>query len=64
MKNRVAELRGLKNLSQEELAQAVHVSRQSIIAIEKGRFNPSLPLGLLLGKFFEVRVEDIFELED
>ncbi|GAB2736907.1 MULTISPECIES: helix-turn-helix transcriptional regulator [Arthrobacter] len=64
MKNRVAELRSSKNLSQEELAQAVGISRQSVIAIEKGRFNPSLPLGLRLGKFFEVSVEDIFELDD
>jgi putative transcriptional regulator len=63
MKNRVAELRSSKNLSQEELAQAVGISRQSVIAIEKGRFNPSLPLGLRLGKFFEVSVEDIFELD-
>lgn len=64
MKNRVAELRASKNLSQEELAQAVGISRQSVIAIEKGRFNPSLPLGLRLSKFFEVSVEDIFELDD
>lgn len=64
MKNRVAELRSSKNLSQEELAQAVGISRQSVIAIEKGRFNASLPLGLRLGKFFEVSVEDIFELDD
>lgn len=64
MKNRVAELRSSRNLSQEELAQAVGISRQSVIAIEKGRFNPSLPLGLRLGKFFEVSVEDIFELDD
>ena len=64
MKNRVAELRSSRNLSQEELAQALGISRQSVIAIEKGRFNPSLPLGLRLGKFFAVKVEDIFELED
>ncbi|MGO4583537.1 helix-turn-helix transcriptional regulator [Arthrobacter sp. 2RAF6] len=64
MKNRVAELRSSKSLSQEELAQAVGISRQSVIAIEKGRFNPSLPLGLRLGKFFKVSVEDIFELDD
>lgn len=64
MKNRVAELRSSRNLSQEELAQAVGISRQSVIAIEKGRFNPSLPLSLRLGKFFEVSVEDIFELDD
>lgn len=63
MKNRVAELRAIKNLSQEELAQAVGISRQSVIAIEKGRFNPSLPLGLRLGKFFAVSVEEIFELD-
>lgn len=64
MKNRVAELRSSRNLSQEELAQAVGISRQSVIAIEKGRFNPSLPLSLRLGKFFKLSVEDIFELDD
>lgn len=59
----MAELRMARSLSQEELARAVGVSRQSVIAIEKGKFNPSLPLALQLGKFFAVPVEDIFELD-
>ncbi|WP_018134005.1 helix-turn-helix transcriptional regulator [Acaricomes phytoseiuli] len=64
MRNRVAELRKSRSLSQEELAQAVGVSRQSIIAIEKGRFGPSLSLGLRLGKVFETPVEELFFLDD
>ena len=50
-------------ITQEELAAAVGVSRQTIIAIEKGKFNPSVKLALLLAEFFECKVEDIFHLK-
>lgn len=49
-----------KNVTQEELADAVHVSRQTIIAIEKGNYTPSLALAMQLAKFFKVSVEELF----
>ncbi len=52
------------DLSQETLANAVGVTRQTIIAIEKGRFIPSTLLALRLARFFGARVEDIFHIED
>lgn len=50
-------------ITQEELAKQVNVSRQTIQAIESGKFNPSTKLALLLAKFFECRVEEIFYLK-
>lgn len=61
--NNIRELRFQKNrLTQEELAKQLNVSRQTIIAIEKGKFNPSVKLALLMAKYFECTVEDIFKL--
>jgi len=63
IKNNVKIMRFNKNqITQEELARKVDVSRQTIIAIEKGKFNPSVKLALLLADFFECRVEDLFIL--
>jgi len=60
-KNNVKTMRFNKNqITQEELARKVNVSRQTIIAIEKGKFNPSVKLALLLADFFDCRVEDSF----
>jgi len=50
-------------LTQQELAERVQVSRQTIIAIEKGAFNPSVRLALKLGQVLNVRVEDLFVVE-
>ena len=50
MRNRVAELRRERNMRQEELAAAAGISRQSIIAIEKGRFNPSLEAAIRIAR--------------
>ncbi len=58
--NRVFELRKRINVTQEDLAKAVGVSRQTIIAIEKGNYIPSLALGLKIAKFFKKPVEEIF----
>ncbi len=63
MKNRLRELREEKGLTQEELAKALGVTRQTIIAIEKGRYNPSLQLAFRMARFFNVRIEDIFIYE-
>jgi putative transcriptional regulator len=50
------------NITQADLADKLDVSRQTIIAIEKGKFNPSVKLALSMAEFFECRVEDIFNL--
>jgi len=64
MKNRLRELRSARNWSQIELGARVGVSRQAIIAIETGRFDPSLPLAFKLAKVFNVSIEDIFQADD
>jgi putative transcriptional regulator len=61
MKNRLRELRTAKDWSQEELGARVGVSRQAIIAIETGRFDPSLPLAFKLARVFAQSIEDIFD---
>ncbi len=60
--NEVNKLRTDKNVTQEELALKVEVSRQTIIAIEKGNYTPSILLALKLAKFFSVPVEKIFKI--
>ena len=60
MQNRVAQLRREQNMRQEELAKAVGISRQSIIAIEKGRSVPSLEVALRIARCFAVPVETVF----
>ncbi|HET9682356.1 MAG TPA: helix-turn-helix transcriptional regulator [Candidatus Limnocylindrales bacterium] len=60
MRNDVRELREEKGLSQGELATKLSVSRQTVNAIETGRYLPSLPLALAIGRFFERRVEEVF----
>ncbi len=61
--NQVATFRQKTKLTQEELASLVDVSRQTIIAIEKGNYSPSVALALKLSRIFKVRVEDIFSIE-
>jgi putative transcriptional regulator len=51
-------------ITQDELAKQLQVSRQTIHAIENGKFNPSVTLALKIAEFFECRVEDIFSLDD
>ena len=63
MNNDLRELRTERGLSQEELAQALDVTRQSIISIEKGRFVPSLGHALKIGRYFGRPVEEIFREE-
>lgn len=65
MKNRLRVLRAEREWSQADLAQRLEVSRQSINAIETGRFDPSLPLAFKLARIFETTIEAIFveELE-
>lgn len=60
--NSIKELRLGKNVTQEELAQAVGVSRQTIIAMEKGNYTPSLGLAFAIARFFKVSVEAVFRV--
>ncbi|MEM9000248.1 MAG: helix-turn-helix transcriptional regulator [Bacteroidota bacterium] len=64
MKNKLKVHRAMKNLTQEQLAQLLGVSRQTINSIEKRRYVPSTVLALKLSSIFEVNVNDLFELED
>jgi len=61
--NTIRELRAERRLSQAELAKAMHVSRQTINAIETERYTPSLPLALALARFFETTVEEVFHAD-
>lgn len=61
MKNKLRVLRAEGNLSQAELAKMAGVSRQTINAIETGKYDPSLPLAFKLADLFDQRIEDIFE---
>lgn len=61
MKNRLRELRAKKGWSQAELADRLEVSRQSVNAIETGKYDPSLPLAFRLGRLFGMRIEEMFE---
>ncbi|MFC0581233.1 helix-turn-helix transcriptional regulator [Micrococcoides hystricis] len=60
MKNSVAELRMARGLSQQALAERLGVSRQTVISIEKGRFDPSLPLAFRIAGLFGQSIEQIF----
>jgi putative transcriptional regulator len=60
MKNRLRVLRAEKNWSQADLAERLEVSRQSVNAIETGKFDPSLPLAFKLARLFEMTIEEIF----
>lgn len=64
MKNRLKVYRAMHNLSQEELAKRLGVTRQTIIAIEKGKYDPSLKLAFKIARFFNVKIEDIFIYEE
>ncbi len=65
MKNKIKQYRYLNNqLTQQKLAEAVGVTRQTIIAIEKGSFNPSVKLALKIARVLNANVEDLFELEE
>jgi len=64
MKNRLKVLRAERDWSQADLAQRLEVSRQSVNAIETGKFDPSLPLAFRLARLFGQRIEEIFSDEE
>ncbi|GAK12999.1 helix-turn-helix transcriptional regulator [Geomicrobium sp. JCM 19039] len=64
MENRMKELRKAQGLSQEGAANLLGVSRQTIISIEKGVYNPSLPLAFQIAKLFDKKIEEVFLFEE
>ena len=64
MKNTIKVERAQKNMTQEDLAKKIGVSRQTINAMEAGKYVPSTVLALKIAKYFGKKVEDIFELDD
>ena len=63
MKNKLKVLRAMRNWSQAELAERLDVSRQTVNAIEIGKYDPSLPLAFKIASLFEMSIEEIFEPE-
>lgn len=64
MKNILSDIRQLRGLTQQELGEWVGVSRQTILSLETGKYNPSLDLAHRLAVFFEMPIESIFLFED
>lgn len=64
MKTRIPELRKEKKLSQSELADIVGVTRQTITSIETEKYIASLPLAYKIAKYFNLKIEDVFDLEE
>lgn len=64
VKNRLEEIRKQRGIRQEELAEAMGVSRQTISSLENGRYNPSVILAIKLARYFGTKVEDIFIYEE
>jgi Predicted transcriptional regulators len=64
MKNNIRVQRAVLNITQEELANALNVTRQTIIAIENGKYDPSLTLAFRMSKFFKKSIEELFETDE
>ncbi len=64
MKNRIIELRKANHMTQQDLANLLGVTRQTIISLEGGRYNPSITLAFKLARTFDTRIEDIFIYEE
>jgi putative transcriptional regulator len=64
LKNRLEEIRKSRDITQEQLAKALRVSRQTIGSLENGRYNPSIILAFKIARFFNLSIEDIFIYEE
>lgn len=64
MKNKIKVFRAMHDLTQEDLAKSIGVTRQTILAIEKGKYVPSLDLAFRIARYFGVTVEDVFTYDD
>jgi putative transcriptional regulator len=63
LETRLKVYRAMRNMTQENLAKAVGVTRQTVIAIEKGNYNPSLELAFKIARLFDAKIEDVFIYE-
>ncbi|PKG33363.1 helix-turn-helix transcriptional regulator [Methanoregula sp.] len=64
MKNKIKVFRAMHDMTQEDLAQAIGVTRQTILAIEKGKYVPSLDLAFRIARHFSVTIEEVFTYDD
>ena len=64
MKNKIKVYRAMQDLTQEDLAKAIGVTRQTILAIEKGKYVPSLDLAFRISRHFKVNIEEVFSYEE
>jgi putative transcriptional regulator len=64
MKNKLEEIRKQRSITQDELAAALEVSRQTICSLENGRYNPSIILAFKVARHFEMSIEEIFIYEE
>ncbi|MDM8084034.1 helix-turn-helix transcriptional regulator [Cellulomonas cellasea] len=64
MRNSVSEMRAAAGLTQSELARRLDVSRQTVISIERGRYDPSLPLAFRIARLFGRTIEEVFHVDD
>jgi putative transcriptional regulator len=64
MKNKIKVFRAMHDLTQEDLAQAIGVTRQTILAIEKGKYVPSLDLAFKISRNFKVNIEEVFQYDE
>lgn len=64
MKNKIKVFRAMHDLTQEDLASAIGVTRQTILAIEKGKYVPSLDLAFRIARRFSVNIEDVFQYDE
>ena len=63
MKNRLKVFRAMHDLTQEALAEHLRVTRQTVVSIENGKYDPSLPLAFRIASLFNVKIEDVFSYE-
>lgn len=63
MRNKVKVFRAMHDLTQESLANAIGVTRQTIVSIENGKYDPSLPLAFKISRLFNVSIEDVFDYD-
>lgn len=64
MQTRIKELRARENLTQKQLADLVSVRRETIVFLEKGKYNPSLKLAYLIAQVFKLSIEEVFQLSE
>ncbi len=64
MNNKIKELRARHNLTQQDLAKKVNIRRETIVFLEKGKYNPSLKLAYDISRIFKMTIEDIFFFDD